>query len=116
MTIKFMLEYLTIIQYVGIIIFCIYSLYYSVRWVVEVKERYSPLGLMVKVVHGLVSLAWALSYTYSLLMAIIGNPIDTNQYGISVIRPIILANSIYLAISAKTRYFIAKHKEKSHAK
>jgi len=106
-------DYLTIIQYLFIIGFCSYSLILTIKWIIEIRFKYTPLVIGVKSFHGFVSLLWMGVYLYSLIRVLSGNAIDVNSYGINIVRPTIIITSIYFAISAKVRYFIAKNREDS---
>jgi hypothetical protein len=106
-------NYLTILQYLTIIGFCSYSVVLTIKWLIEIRSKYTPLVIGVKLFHGIVSLIWIAVYVYSLMRIILGNGIDVNYYGINIVRPAIIITSIYFAIAAKVRYFIAKHREDS---
>jgi hypothetical protein len=104
-------DYLTILQYIVIIGFFFYSFILTIKWLVEIRFKYTALVIGVKSFHGLVSLLWMGVYIYSLIRIISGNAIDVNFYGINIVRPVIIITGIYFAIAAKVRYFIAKHRE-----
>jgi hypothetical protein len=104
-------DYLTIVQYLSIIGLCSYSTILSIKWFIEVRRKYTPIVICVKVFHGIISILWLGIYLYSLIRIILGDPIDVNPYGITIVRPMIVITSLYFAISAKVRYYIAKHRE-----
>jgi hypothetical protein len=106
-------DWITIIQYISILGFCGYSLFYSIKWVIDIRKKYTILVVLVKTFHGVISLVWIGVYGNSLVRILLENPIDVNPYGINIVRPAIVLTSIYLAVAAKVRYYMAKHKEDS---
>jgi hypothetical protein len=108
---ELMLNPNVILMYLAIILFNALSVYYTIRWIIEIRKRFTPLVISVKVFHGITSLALGLSYVYSLIKILTGDPIEITIYGVTVIRPLILMVSLYMAVSAKIRHYLGKHRE-----
>ena len=87
---------------IGIILSFSISSYYNLRWVLKTQRKsYS----WIKIGYSAISLIWALMYVYVLGKIIIGNPVDTNFFGVIVVRPTILLTGVFLAFGSRARYY-----------
>jgi hypothetical protein len=102
-----------LLMYSAIILFNGISVYYTIRWILELRKRFTSLVVSIKILHGITSLCLGSSYVYSLVRILMGNQIEINLYGETVIRPIILMASFYMAVSAKVRHYLGNYREDS---
>ena len=86
----------------GILVFFGLSAFYNFMWLKKSNwESYS----WIKVGYFIVSIIWVAIYAYALLKIVFGSPIDTNFFGIIIVRPSILLTGIIFAFSSRARYY-----------
>lgn len=86
----------------GILVFFGLSGFYNFMWLKKSNwESYS----WIKIGYFIVSIIWIAIYSYTLLKIIFGNPIDTNFFGIIIVRPSVLLTGITFAFSSRSRYY-----------
>ena len=99
---KLVLNIVGIIVMIGVVVSFAISSYYNFKWLRSAsKESYS----WIKLGHLCVSIIWVLIYIYVLIKIILGNPVDTNFFGIIIVRPAILLTGVFLAFSSRARFY-----------